>query len=321
MRPARLLPALALCFAAAAAHAAPPAYLMTMGSAGSGPGQMSLPMGVTVDAAGDVFVADASLLRITRFDSNGAYVLHWDPTIGLPGNPQPYDVEAGPGGQVFVSIWLGNGFPGHVRVFDASGGLLDDLTGGGGQPELLFPWGLSHDGGQWLYITDNDANAVLRWNGTTLETIASGPGCAGGEFRQPTGVAVVGGGVLVTDYSDRLQELSSTGTFLGELGSTAGCGQIRAYPRGVAAGTGGMIVTCDALTHRVDVLDSNGGVLESWGGQGSGPYQFYGPFDVHTGPQGRLYVADSWNHRVQVYGDLATPAVATSWGRLKTIYR
>jgi len=33
-------------------------------------------------------------------------------------------------------------------------------------------------------------------------------------------------------------------------------------------------------------------------------------------------VSEIWvNHRIQVFGALATPATSTSWGRLKALYR
>jgi hypothetical protein len=42
---------------------------------------------------------------------------------------------------------------------------------------------------------------------------------------------------------------------------------------------------------------------------------------VGTDADGNVYVADYSNSRVQKFGPLPTPAQATSWGRLKSLYR
>jgi tripartite motif-containing protein 71 len=46
---------------------------------------------------------------------------------------------------------------------------------------------------------------------------------------------------------------------------------------------------------------SNGAVLARWGGAGAGPGQFVEPVGLAADPSGRIYVADTGNHRVQVF--------------------
>ena len=77
----------------------------------------------------------------------------------------------------------------------------------------------------------------------------------------------------------------------------------------------------DPLSHTAEIITTSGARAVVWGGQGSGPDQFYGPFDIATDAQGRIYVADAWNGRIQVFDSGPTPARPTTWGRLKTIYR
>jgi DNA-binding beta-propeller fold protein YncE len=36
---------------------------------------------------------------------------------------------------------------------------------------------------------------------------------------------------------------------------------------------------------------------------------------------GNVYVADSGNNRIEVFGSLPVPTKSTSWGRIKTLYR
>jgi hypothetical protein len=41
---------------------------------------------------------------------------------------------------------------------------------------------------------------------------------------------------------------------------------------------------------------------------------------IDVGPGGLLFVADSHNHRVQIF-DALTPVQPVSWGRIKSLYR
>src|SRR5262249_24037227 len=72
----------ALC-AAALGIAAPSAgaevvYQRSFGEPGSGPGQLSRPVGIAVDeSTGDVYVADRNNHRIEQFDSSGNFVRTW----------------------------------------------------------------------------------------------------------------------------------------------------------------------------------------------------------------------------------------------------
>lgn len=52
-------------------------FLLQWGSKGSGPGQFDLPHGIALDAAGKVYVADRSNLRIQVFDSSGHFLSQW----------------------------------------------------------------------------------------------------------------------------------------------------------------------------------------------------------------------------------------------------
>jgi hypothetical protein len=44
-------------------------------------------------------------------------------------------------------------------------------------------------------------------------------------------------------------------------------------------------------------------------------------YGIALGPGGEVYVADRLNHRIQKFGNLATPTARSTWGRLKAIYR
>jgi DNA-binding beta-propeller fold protein YncE len=52
--------------------------------------------------------------------------------------------------------------------------------------------------------------------------------------------------------------------------------------------------------------------VTQWGSYGAGNGQFYYPGAVATDAAGNVYVADSWNHRIQKF--TSTGSYATRWG-------
>ena len=76
-------------------------------------------------------------------------------------------------------------------------------------------------------------------------------------------------------------------------------------PRGVAAAKDGTIYVADSRNNRILHLSEEGEVLQSWGsyanameGEAAGG-TFYEPWDVAVAPDGSVFVADTWNHRIQ----------------------
>lgn len=306
------VPLLALAVASAS-FGASPVYVRSIGGQGTAPGLLQLPTGVAIDAAGDVYVSDSENCRVTRFRSDGTYVTHWNACGAQSGQASGIAVDAN--GTVFVALRHG-----VLAMFDADGTPLGQVTHDNLGDRLSEPRGLEamEEG---VYLTDYGTSKIYRWDLGGLAPIASGRGCGPGEFWGPVSVARAGGRLFVTEYSDRLQELTEQGGFVAELGSTASCGQVRGYPRAVCALGADRLVVLDALHNSAEIITTGGTLIAAWGGQGSGPDQLYGPFDVATDAQGRIYIADAWNGRIQVYDSGPTPARPTTWGRLKTIYR
>ncbi len=129
------------------------------------------------------------------------------------------------------------------------------------------------------------------------------------EFKQPKDVALLpDGNLVVADAGNhRILLLSPSGERVSEFGSFgAEPGQFN-EPWGVAAAPDGTIYVADTWNHRIQHLDEEGNVLHSWGGNidtagelgASG--LFYGPRDVAVDEQGRVFVTDTGNKRVQVF--------------------
>jgi len=58
----------------------------------------------------------------------------------------------------------------------------------------------------------------------------------------------------------------------------------------------------DPDNHRVNGYALDGGLVVSFGSEGSGNGQFRTPVGIAIDRNGRIYVADAGNHRIQIFG-------------------
>ena len=78
-------------------------------------------------------------------------------------------------------------------------------------------------------------------------------------------------------------------------------------PRGIAVAPDGSLFVADSRNYRIVHLDPTGLYLNSWGSyanvlEGPAPEgTFNEPWGVAVAPDGLVYVADTWNHRIQVF--------------------
>ncbi|MFV1858351.1 MAG: flippase activity-associated protein Agl23 [Anaerolineales bacterium] len=106
----------------------------------------------------------------------------------------------------------------------------------------------------------------------------------------------------IDPYADRMITLSA-GVRIGGPGDAPG--QLSG-PRGIAIAPNGDLYVADAMNHRVQRFSAEGLLLDEWGsfaaapeGGVAPPGTFNEPWDVAVGPDGSVYVADTWNHRIQ----------------------
>jgi len=116
--------------------------------------------------------------------------------------------------------------------------------------------------------------------------------------------------------ADQLRTVAATQVYAASYG-----GLPLLSPRAVAVGPDGERVIADTGNHRIVVLDRDGGFLDAFGSHcnlgdpantpcqdpdGAGPLalgdgQFYEPWGVAVDANGDIYVADTWNGRIQVF--------------------
>ena len=72
-------------------------------------------------------------------------------------------------------------------------------------------------------------------------------------------------------------------------------------PMGVAVTAKDEMLVADNQNHRVQVFDSNGTFLRSFGRQGKNAGEFNSPFGIATDKDRKIFVADHSNHGVQIF--------------------
>ncbi|MDY6878587.1 MAG: TIGR03663 family protein, partial [Chloroflexota bacterium] len=149
----------------------------------------------------------------------------------------------------------------------------DELTG---KTHTLDQWPLHND--YRLYVRHDVA--AQTWNLGTSGPLEIGP----------------------TDpYAEGWRELTARLVFGGD-GSEPG--QLQ-NPRGINVGPDGFVYVTDGGNQRIQKFSATGEFVAVWGGpstietEAGLPQGFNDPWDVAVAPDGHIYVADTWNHRIQ----------------------
>jgi len=132
-------------------------------------------------------------------------------------------------------------------------------------------------------------------------------GAGNGQFYEPSGVALDNNGnVYVADYlNNRIQKFSSSGSYITQWGVYGnGAGQFN-MPFGLAVSSSGYVYVADTGNNRIQQFDLlgtyTGQIGSSTPNSGSGTGQFNQPYGVAVDTNGNIYVADTYNNRIQTF--------------------
>jgi uncharacterized protein (TIGR03437 family) len=310
------------------------------------------PWATATDAAGNLYIADASGNRIRMVSAAGTIATlagNYDAGYGGDGGPataatlsMPVGVAVDGAGNLYVAD------SGNRRIREISGGNIATIAGstfGDGAPAVFAglnaPNAVWKDGNGNVYVADTGNNEVRRIaaDGTIITLAGTGePGYSGdggaaanAQLNRPNGVAAdAAGNVYIADtFNSVVRKVAADGTITTFAGTgTAGyagdhrpAAQAQLYlPHGLFVDASGSLFIADTANAAIRKVDSTGAIVTV---AGSGRYGYAGdggpataaqlanPVAAAVDPAGNLYIADASVpaiRKVDTQGRIATVA-------------
>jgi len=231
--------------------------------------QLAHPLGLALDAQGQLYVIEQGKKRISIFDQAGDRLR----SITHPDIVRPSGIAID---RARARIYLADtgrarreGKPpaGHnIKIFNLDGELLDTIGKGfGDEPgQFRFPTYLTLDANGNLYVTDT--------------------------------------------LNSRVQVFDPDGNYVKKFGERGNAWGMFDKPKGVAVDSFGNVYVADSGWSNVQIFNQKGQVLLFFGGRGHFPGMLKNPTAITIDADNNIYVADFVNHRINMYRLVNTTA-------------
>jgi sugar lactone lactonase YvrE len=261
-----------------------PAPLTPLGSAGTGSGQLESPVGVAVDANGNVWASDLANRKLVQYSKSGAVIRQ---VSALSPTFDPRGVAVAPDGNIWVADRGGH----QIVKVSPTGTYLGSVT----TPLMSEPWGVAFGPGGEMWVSDLGAQRLFKFEKGELKLALP--------VAYPVGLTTDRfGNVWVAQQGlERVMEFNSSGVFLSAFGGPGtGNGQFNS-PTGIAIAKSGHILVADAGNGRIQVFNTGGEFLRSFASTGSAANQLITPRGIAVGGNNSLYIVDTGNKRIATW--------------------
>ncbi len=274
--------------------------------------ELNAPFGVTVDGAGNLYIADGqnSVIREVTAATGVINTVAGNGSAGYSGDSGPAT-----GASLYLPFGIAVDGAGNLYIADTENsvirmvtatGLIGTVVGGGSAgyvgdggvatgADLNFPQAIAVDGGGNLYIADTDNSVVRKVSAATgvISTVAGngsygyagdGEAATSAELNEPQAIAVDGGGNLyIADTNNRVIRKVAAAT--GIISTVAGTGSYGysgdggpatsaglSDPYGIAVDAAGNLYIADTYNEVIRKVTIATGVISTVAGNGSGGY-------------------------------------------------
>ena len=269
--------------------------------------QLSVPSGVAVDGAGNLYIADSLNHRIRKVDAAGLIsTVAGSGTPGFGGDSGParqaqFALPSSVAADSLGNLYIADTFNHRIRRVDAATGIVDTVTGNGTsgfggddgpalQAQLDRPYGVALDSSGNLYIADSFNHRIRKVDAAGLISTVAGNGTSGfggdgraalqAQLNNPVGVATDSSGNLYIADSDnhRIRKVDAAGLISTAAGngtsgfSGDGSSALQAQldnPVGVAADGAGNLYISDWGNQRIRRVDAATGLVATIAGNGT----------------------------------------------------
>ena len=272
--------------------------------------------GIAFDASGDVIAMDSVNQRVDVFTASGTLIN----MCGQRGFTSTGDFNW-PRGVAFDpatgNYWIADTKQSDLQILQplavGCNGLAEFGVVGTVLGDDNYPYSIAIGNG-YAWIADTRNNRVESWNvaGSTPPnkpdpiSFFGTKGGGTGQFSTPAGVGIdpVTGKLFVADsVNKRVVELTVNNGF--ETGIAATFTDGFNLPYGAASNGAGLLAVADRNNNRVVIINESDGsqaaVITGSDVTGGGPTTLFNPENVAFGPNGQLYIADTYNDRILVY--------------------
>ncbi len=281
-------------------------FINNIGTFGTGDGQFNRPADIGIDNNGNIFVSELSGNRIQKFDANWNFLVKWGTTGTADGQFRtPVGLTLDTSGNVYVIDQINN----RIQKFTNNGVFITKFGAqGSGNGQFLYPVDLAVASNGMIYVCDSSNNRIQVFNAdTTYVSTFGNVGTTQERVSSPYGMIILADSFLIADINNnRIAQYSDSGTWIGEFLSTS-AEQVRflgAY--GLSIDSQDNLYVASYTANQITVISKQGEYLRTIGTSamnqsGSADGQFSSPNDVHVDKDGNIWVADTYNYRIQKF--------------------